>query len=89
MHWSLELGQSGRWVLEHPLEDLGALVDLVESSLAKFQGVWLPDQSLSVLDEGLFKLLNEFIRASSAPAEVEDDVGHLVESEVSEKALIH
>ena len=89
MHWSLELGQSGGWVLKHPLEDLRALVDLSKPSLAELQGVWLSNQGLSVLDESLFKLLNKLIGSSSAPAKVEDDVGHLVESEVSEETFVH
>ena len=35
------------------------------------------------------RLLDELIRASTAPTEVENDVGHLVEGEVSEESLIN
>ena len=70
MHWSLELGQSGGWVLKHPLEDLRALVDLSKPSLAELQGVWLSNQGLSVLDESLLQLFMQLVRASTAVGEV-------------------
>ena len=71
---SLKLWKCGGWILEHPLEDLRALVHLAEASFAELKGIWLSHQSLSVLDEGLFKLLDKLIRSSSAPSEVQNNV---------------
>ena len=85
---SLELRQRGGRVLKNALDDLGALRELAKAFLGDANGLGPRNERLAVLDELVLKLLVQLVGAAATVGEVIQDLGHLVDGEVAEQALV-